>query len=485
MKLRILGLLLALAFLSGLYGCEQFKELTGQGEEEKEEGAVKEGAGEGAEATKLAEAAKDEAEKAKAEAEKKAAEATANLEKAKAETELAKAEVEKTKAEAEDEKTRIEDKGKRQALTKDLAEFTAEALNLKEQVKVAKGAWSKVGDSDRVGKLDEVLEDLGGIDTERTVVEGLMVQGKLDEARTKLEVVKAKFPAVKQKAGPTLAEKPVDPVQWKAMLDILAEESCLTKRNLPAQDFQAAREQLFTKYSLDRVVYEQLRAQFNQKPRQEDQVYLSQKVKEVCTAPIEGAPVDAPAEGEAVAAPAEGEAVAAPAEGEAVAAPAEGDTATEEAVAKETEEGTGEATEEEVAAADAKAAEEAEAEKKAEEEKKKADEKKEADEKKKVEVKKAPATLSGRFSGKLMVPGRKGSTIKVVIKKNKASGTARISGVTIKLSGKFSKGKGKLTGKLGNTSIVCPSTAKPDRVIGNCSGKLKGAPFKNARFTAR
>ena len=135
MKLRILGLLLALAFLSGLYGCEQFKELTGQGEEEKEEGAVKEGAGEGAEATKLAEAAKDEAEKAKAEAEKKAAEATANLEKAKAETELAKAEVEKTKAEAEDEKTRIEDKGKRQPLTKDLAEFTAEALNLKKQVK--------------------------------------------------------------------------------------------------------------------------------------------------------------------------------------------------------------------------------------------------------------------------------------------------------------------------------------------------------------
>ena len=232
MKLRILGLLLALAFVSGLYGCEQVKELTGQGEEMKEEGAAEEG--DGAEATKKAEAAKEEAEKTTAAAEKKAAEAAADLEKAKAETELAKAEAEKTKAEAEDEKNRIEDKAKRQSLTKDLAEFTAEALNLKNQVKVAKDAWGKVGDTDRVSKMDEVLEDLGGLATERTVVEGLMVQGKLDEARTKLEVVKAKFPAVKQKAGPTLAEKPVDPVQWKAMLDILAEESCLTKRPLVA-----------------------------------------------------------------------------------------------------------------------------------------------------------------------------------------------------------------------------------------------------------
>jgi ribonuclease E len=490
MKLRILGLLLALAFVTALYGCEQVKELTGQGEEKKEEGAAEEG--DGAEATKKAEAAKVEAEKATAAAEQKAAEATADLEKAKAETELAKADAEKTKAEAEDAKSRVEDKAKRQSLTKDLAEFTAEALNLKNQVKVAKDSWGKVGDTERVGKLDEVLEDLGGLETERTVVEGLMVQGKLDEARTKLEVVKAKFPSVKTKAGPTLAEKPVDPVQWKAMLDILAEESCLTKRNLPAQDFQAARAQLFTTYSLDRVVYEQLRAQFNTKPRQEDQIYLSQKVKEVCTAALEAPAADAPAEGEAaaptegeVAAPAEGEA-AAPTEGEA-AAPTEGEAAvepdksaeeaaTEEAVAKETEEGTGEATDEEVAAADAKASEEAEAEKKAEE--KKAEEKK-------AEEKKTPATLSGKYGGKLMVPGRKGSTINVVVKKNKASGSARIGGVTIKLSGKFTNGKGKLTGKVGNSSINCPATAKHDRVMGKCSGKVKGEAFKNARFTAR
>jgi membrane protein involved in colicin uptake len=504
MKLRILGLLLALAFVSGLYGCEKIKELTGQGEEEKEEGAAEEG--DGAKAAKQAEAATEEANKATAAAEHKAAEATAELEKAKAETEQAKADVEKTKAEAEDAKGRIEDKAKRQSLTKDLAEFTAEALNLKNQVKVAKDAWSKVGDTDRVGILDDVLEDLGGLETERTVVEGLMVQGKLDEARTKLEVVKAKFPAVKQKCGPTLSEKPVDPVQWKAMLDILAEESCLTKRNLPAQDFQVAREQLFTTYSLDRVVYEQLRAQFNTKPRQEDQIYLSQKVKEVCTAPLneaaavpaegeavaapaegeavaapaegeavaapaEGEAVAAPAEGEAVAVPAEGEAVAAPAEGEAVAAPAEGEAATEEAVATETEKGTGEATDEEVAAADAKASEEADAEKKAEE--------------KKAEEKKVPATLSGKYTGKLMVPGRKGSTIKVALKKNKASGSARIGNVTIKLSGKFKDGKGKLTGKVGNSSINCPTTAKHDRLMGKCAGKFKGAPFKNARFTAR
>ena len=488
MKLRIFGLLLALALLSGLYGCEQIKELTGQGEAKKEEGSAEEGGN--AEATKKAEAATAVAEKATAAAEQAAAEAKAEVEKAKAEAEEAKAETEKTKADAEDAKTRIEDKAKRQSLTKDLAEFTAEALNLKNQVKVAKDAWGKVSDTERVGILDEVLEDLGGLETERTVVEGLMVQGKLDEARTKLEVVKAKFPAVKQKAAPTLAEKPVDPVQWKAMLDILAEETCLTKRNLPAQEFQAAREQLFTRYALDRVVYEQLRAQFNQKPAQEDQGYLSQKVTEVCARPVETPPGGA-AGGEIATAEAGATIEPEEVEGEVV-----GEAATEEAVTKETEEGTGEATEEEIAAADAKASEAAEAEKAAEEkaaavkaaeekaaEEKKAEEKKA--EEKKAEEKEAPATFSGKFSGKLLVPGKKGSTIALTLKENKAKGKARIGGVNLKLSGTFKKGQGKLTGKGGKTNISCQCRATSGRVTGKCSGKINGAPFKNARFTAR
>lgn len=480
MKLRTIGLLLALTFVTGIYGCEQVKGLIGQGEEKKDEAASEEAADDSGEATKQAEAAKEEAEKARAAAEQKAVEATAEVEKAKAEAELAKAETEKTKAEAEDAKGRIEDKAKRQSLTKDLAEFTAEALNLKNQVKVAKDAWGKAGDNERVSKLDEVLEDLSGLETERTVVEGLMVQGKLDEARTKLEVVKAKFPSVKQKGAPILSEKPIDPVQWKAMLDILAEESCLTKRNLPIQEFQAAREQLFTTYSLDRVVYEQLRAQFNQKPRQEDQVYLSEKVKEVCAAPAEEAPAEAPAEAPTEA-PAEGEAAAPPADaGADAAAPAEGtdtaveekpedtaEAATEAAVAKETEEGTGEATVEEVAAADAKAAKEAEAEKKA------------------AALKKEEAAISGKFAGKLMVAAHKGATIKVTVKNNVASGVAKIGGVQIKLSGKFKKGKGNLVGKSGTSSLNCPAVAKSTSVSGNCSGKVKGVPFKNGRFTAR
>jgi hypothetical protein len=476
MKLRTFIVLTALSFLFGLSGCEQIKNLTGQGEEKKEAAAEGEAATPDPEATKKAEAAQAEAEKAKLEAEAKTAEANALAEKAKAEAEQAKLDAEKAKAEAQEEMGRAEDKAKRQALTKDLAEYTAEALNLKNQVAVAKDAWTKAGDTERTAKLDEVIAELANLETERTIVEGLMVQGKLDEARTKLEVVKAKFPATKQKAEPTLAEKPIDPVQWKGMLDILAEESCLTKRNLPAQEFQAAREALFTKYGIDRIVYEQLRAQYNKNPRQEDQNYLGQKVAEVCAgvdeanaaaaeaaanegtqdAPVAAGTEDAPAATDTEAA----------ADTEDTEAAATEDTEAE--VAAETEAGTGEATDEELAAADAKASEEALAEKKAEEAKKA-----------------SHAHVNGSFSGKLMVPGKKGSTITLKVTQNKGTGTANIGGVKVKVSGVFKKGQAKLTGKSGQTSINCNARYAAKRLTGNCSGKTNGGAFKNARFTAR
>jgi hypothetical protein len=489
MKSRLFAIVLTLLFAASLCGCEQIKELTGQGEEKQEEGAEAAKAGDGAQAE--AEKAKEVAEKAKEEAEKKAEEATAEASKAKEEAEKAKEEAEKAKAEAEEEKTRVEEKAKRQALTRDLAEFTAEALNLKNQVKVARDAWEKAADTERTALLDEALKELDELETERTVVEGLMVQGKLDEARTKLEVVKAKFPALKQKLAPTLKEKPVDPKQWAAMLDILAEETCLMKANLPAQDFQAKREGLFGKYEIDRVTYEQLRAQYNQKPRQEDQTYLGKKVAEVCAAMDAAAAEEKPAEGTEAAVeekPAEGTEAAAeekPAEGTEAAAeekPAEAATeekpeegaaeaATEEKPEEGADEAAGEMTDEELAEADRKATEEALAELKTEEAKK-------AEEKKK-------ATVNGKFSGKLLVPGKKGSSISLKVTNNKASGTARIGGANMSVSGSFAKGQGKVSGKNGGNTLNCSCRYAAGRITGNCNGKTGGQTFKNARFTAR
>ncbi len=244
------------------------------------------------------------------------------------------------------------------------------------------------------------------------------------------------------------------------------------KANLPAQDFQAKREGLFGKYEIDRVTYEQLRAQYNQKPRQEDQTYLGKKVAEVCAAMDAAAAEEKPAEGTEAAVeekPAEGTEAAAeekPAEGtEAAAEEKPAEAATEE----KPEEGAAEAATEEKP--EEGADEEALAELKTAEEKK-------AEEKKK-------ATVNGKFSGKLLVPGKKGSSISLKVTNNKASGTARIGGANMSVSGSFAKGQGKVSGKNGGNTLNCSCRYAAGRITGNCNGKTGGQTFKNARFTAR
>ena len=440
MRCRSLSMLLAIVFALSFFGCEQVKELTGQGEEKKEEKKVEEPSAGAGEAQAAAEKAKEEAEKAAEEAKLQAAEAKAEAEKAKAETEKAKEETEKTKLDAEEDKAKTEERAVRKALTRELAMFTAELASMHNSLAGAQEAWGRAGITEKAEAMTGLLKEMEPIEAERNTVEGLMVQGKLDEARTKLEVLKAKFPPVKQKADPLLAEKPTDPAKWAAMMKILAAETCLVKKNLPAQEFNANREALFARFGLDRLTYEQLRAEYNKSQRPADQAALGKLVSELCP---EGA---AAAEGGGAAGTEGGEA-----------AGAEGGEAAG------TEGGEGDAAVE-----------------------KKDDavvEKKEDDAVEKKEEKKDTA-LSGKFSGTLLAAGKKGK-ISLVVKSNKVTGgQVNLSGVKMNLKGKLGSGK-SISGKSGKSQIKCSGKKIASGVSGVCQGSLNGKAFKNARYTAR
>jgi len=224
--------------------------------------------------------AEEQAKKAADEAAAKVKEAEAQAEKAKAEAEKAKAEIEKARAAAEEERIRLEEKALREALTKDLAEFTAEFAGFKATLDAGQEAWKE--DEAKSAAIADVTKEFAALEAERAAVDGLMVQGKLAEARTKLEVLKAKYPPVKEKAELLLAEKPVPTEKWENMLKILAEETCLMKKNMPAQEFQKEREAVFTKYGMERPEYEELRAKYNKAPKPEDQARLGRLVSEQC-----------------------------------------------------------------------------------------------------------------------------------------------------------------------------------------------------------
>jgi hypothetical protein len=444
-KLLVLGV--AMAFSVAGTGCKQL----GIGGEEKKEEAAAAPTDEAKKAEEAAKAAQaeaqkkaDEALKQAEEAKKKAAEdaakavdlAKAEADKAKAE---AQAEVEKAKAAAEEEKARIEEKAAREALTRDLAGITGELQTAKTGAAQALAAWQAAADETKTANLAGLVKELDEFETERAAVEGLMVQGKLDEARTKLEVLKAKFPSLKEKTTTLTADKPVDPAQWEAMIKMLAEETCLIKKNLPAQDFQVQREALFQKYGLDRVVYETLRADYNRAPKPEDQAKLGTLVSELCPEPV------APADGTAPADAAKPADAAAPAD---AAKPADGTVPADAAKPAD-------------ATAPADAAKPAEV---------------------KPEDKKVGPT--GIYAGTLVGTGVK-SSIKFDVKGGKLSGaTATLAGTAIKLTGAFSNDF-LLTGKGGGDHLKCRGKVTDTFISGSCEGTANNKRFEKASFTAK
>lgn len=305
MNFKLLVGCVAISAAVALSGCDKVKSMMGGEAEQKAEEAKKaeeeakkvaedakakeaESAKKAEEATKQAEAAKKSEEEAKktaeeaakkAEAEKKVAEEAAK----KAEEERLKAEEEKKKA--EEEKAAAEETAKREALVKDLTDLTAKLAQLKADLTTSSAAWANSGDQAKSAELTALLNEVNTLYTEPEAVQGLMAQSKLDEARTKLDVLKAKLQPIADKASPLVEEKPVDPAMFDKMLNLLAEETCLIKKNLPTQDFQVAREALFSKYAMDRVIYEQLRARYNQNPKPEDQSKLGQYVAQYCPEP--------------------------------------------------------------------------------------------------------------------------------------------------------------------------------------------------------
>lgn len=445
MRKETITLLVAASLLFILSACKE----GGQGREEKKEEAAQSA----------------ELEKVKAEAEKKIAEATqsaqeaakkaeaeakAKIEAAKAEAEKAKAELERAKAEAEEEKEQLKEKVAREGLTRELAHITGEMEKRSKILSDARDAWREV-DSAKYEKLGEAVARLERLEGERSAVEGLMVQGKLDEARTKLEMLKAKFSQFATEVEELTSEQPVDPRKWESMLRILAGETCLTQKNLPVQEFQRQREELFGRYQMDRVEYEQLRARYNQGHKPEDQAKLGQFLKEACAPPAEGTP--------------EG--------GRAESTPAEGTPADAASAPTQAESAKG-------------AVEEGKLEKEKPEESKpqeKGPEQGKPEEGKPEEKAKA-LDISGTFTGPILNTGEK-STATIKVKNGKLiSASATIGNVKFNLKGDFGP-KFKLTGRSGPNKIECSLTADATHVSGVCHGNVAGRSFKKARLITR
>ena len=410
MKYRIAAVIIAVLFAGVMFGC---KEKAG---EAKKEEAKKEAPKAADEAVKKA---KEEAKKAGDEAAKQIEAAKAEAEKAKEEAGRALEEAGKVKAEAEEDMAKTEEKALRDALTKDLAAVTADFATLKGALTTAKKAWE--GDDAKTAAIAELLAELEALETERDAVEGLMVQGKLPEGQTKLEVLKAKFPPVNDKAQPILSEKAIPAEKWDAMLRILASEACLMKKNLPVQEFQKEREGVFQKYAMDRVEYEQLRALYNKAPKPADQGKLGQLVAEFC-----------------------------------------GAQAIPEGEVKEGEVKEGEVKEGEVKEGEVKEGEVKEGEVKAE---------------------KKPSGVSGTFSGTLSGAGKKG-TIKFIVADGKLKhGVAVIGQSKITLKGAFG-GSLALNGKASGGHIRCKGKVGASKITGTCNGTYQTKRFTNAKFTA-
>ncbi|GEM_PF-5020208 len=249
-----------------------------------------------AEAEKKTEQVKADAEKAKVEAEAKTAGATAEADKAKAEAEAkaaaALAEAESTRklaaqevARAQDEKAKAEEEAvkiKKETFAKELTELTKLHAELKTELAGNLAAWKAANDEAKAAERQAILDELTSIEGDRTAAEAAAAADKLDEAQVKLDGMKAKLDPLKTKVAGLIEERPVDANRWNTMMQILAEETCMTKNNLPAQEFQKMREVLFAQYEMERAEYEAMRAQFTKASKPEDQAKLGEMVNAKC-----------------------------------------------------------------------------------------------------------------------------------------------------------------------------------------------------------
>lgn len=446
MRTRWFVAALAMMFVIGTAGCDKVKEMVGGGEEAAQE----------------AEAAKKEAEEAKASAEaekkkaedalKKVDEAKKSAEEAKKSEEEARKATEEAVRKAEDEKRKAEEaklqaaqeanRVKRDALGSRLAEQTQEVSRLGTELNAGFAAW-KGRDQAKADELAGLLQRVAELDSGLKEVELLMEQEKFDEAETRLKTIQGRLTPVKETAMPLLADRPVDEALWGKMLDILAEENCLKRKNMPVQEFSRSYQGLFDTYGMDRNQYEELRAKFQREARPEDQQKLQDLIKQKC-ADVTATPTqDAPATPEGQ--PAGEQPVAEQPVGEQpVAEQPVADQPAEEPDMGDTQEATGETPE---APAGDKA----------------------PSEEKKV-------TNSGTYSGKVTVNGKTG-TMKVIVKGKTVSGHAALPGANIKISGTASKGL-KFSGVHTKSNISCTGTFGTGHISGNCNGTLNAKSFR-------
>ena len=431
MKFRWLTLIVLFAFAMTPMGCDKIKELTGQGEkdgttEEKKADEPKT-SDEVAQAIAEAEKAKAEAETAKAEAEaEKAKVEQAQKRVAEAEADKAKAEEDRMKSEEQHELDN--QKKAREGLTKDLQELTTRIATTKTGLNSAYAAW-KSRDEGKALEIKGLLDEIQKLDEETSLVEQLMTQNKFDEAGTKVASIQGKLGPVETKSASLMKDRPVDEGKWNATISILAEETCLQKKNLPVQDFQKEYQGLFAKYGIEREEYEQLRAKFNKSASPDDRMLLMKTVKEKCTEQME-------------------------AKTEEVVAPAEDDTATEEKADTEVAPADTEGKSDGEAVEEGTDTEEAEA----------------VEEEPKEEV-----SVDGTYQAFVKVKGKKGS-LKLHLKNKGVSGRAALPGSKpINVKGSYTGSKHvKFSGSATRGKIACTGTLGDGHIKGSCSGRVSG-----------
>ena len=424
MKFRWLTLIVLVAFAMTPLGCDKIKELTGQGEKD---GTTEEKKTDESKTSGEVAQAKAEAEKAKAEAE----EAKAKVEQAQkrvveAEADKAKAEEDRMKAEEQHE---LENQKKaREELTKELQDLTSRIATTKTGLNSTYAAWTSRDDGKAL-EIKGLLDEIQKLDEETSQVEQLMTQNKFDEAETKVASIQGKLSPVETKSASLMKDRPVDEGKWIATISILAEETCLQKKNLPVQDFQKEYQGLFAKYGLEREEYEQLRAKFNKSASPDDRMMLMKMVKEKCTEQME-------------------------AKTEETEVPEEDDSATEETPDTEVapvdieEKADGEAVEGDTDAEDTEVAE---------------------------EEPKKEISADGTYQAIVKVKGKKGS-LKLHLKNKGVSGRAALPGAKlINLKGSCTASKHvKFSGKAARGKIACTGTLKDGYIKGSCSGRVSG-----------
>lgn len=149
----------------------------------------------------------------------------------------------------------------------------------------AKTDWQVARDADKIGLMDTFLMQTVQLDKDLQLAQEVLAKGHVELADMKLTVVETQLETLEARALDRPDVLAPSDEEMKAMLNILAEETCLVRKQLPVKSFREERVKLFEKYQLGRAQYERLRTIHNREPKAEYQLLLGDLISKACPVP--------------------------------------------------------------------------------------------------------------------------------------------------------------------------------------------------------